>query len=349
MFKRILVPLDGSTRAERALPVAARLARAAGGSVVLVQVASVPITYSPYLASSAYAGEVIEEELTDAENYLKTIARSEVLAGIEVETKVLFGAAAQTVLSIASSYQVDLIVMTSHGRTGMKRWVLGSVAQKLARYSSIPVFVLHAEGPFPAGPHPDAQPIRALVTLDGSFLAKAALEPAAQLLAALAAPAQGALHLMRVVKPPTLEDERLESDQEYMAHLRESTLHKAKIYLDSVAGHLREGPLASLNLSISWSVVMDDDVAHAIISTAENGEGVGGTGAFGRFDLIAMATHGRGGLHHWVLGSVTERVLGSTKLPILIVRPHEADFKQASSDGEISEAYHRVQVKLPLS
>jgi len=70
---------------------------------------------------------------------------------------------------------------------------------------------------------------------------------------------------------------------------------------------------------------------------AENGEDAEGAGAFGRCDLIAIATHGRGGLQHWVLGSITERVLGATKLPILIVRPEAAEFKRALNSGETSE------------
>jgi nucleotide-binding universal stress UspA family protein len=347
MFKRILVPLDGSARAEHAIPVAARLARAAGGSVVLVQVATVPVTYSPYLASSSYAAEAVEAELNDAESYLNNLASSEVLRGIETETKALFGAAAPTILSVAHSYNVDLVVMTSQGKTGMKRWVLGSVAQKIARHSPIPVFILHEGGPMPAAPHPDGRPMRALVSLDGSALAKAAIEPAAQLVVALSTPAQGALHLIRVVKPPTPDETHMLVDQESIERFKENALHKAKTYLNSVAGHLREGPLKQLNLSITWSVAADDDVAHAIIRMAENGEDAEGAGVFGRCDLIAMATHGRGGFQHWVLGSVTERVLGATKLPVLIVRPEETESKPASDGGETSEAQIQTRTILP--
>jgi nucleotide-binding universal stress UspA family protein len=334
MFKRILVPLDGSARAERAIPVAARIARAAEGSVVLVQVATILVTYSSYLASSAFAAESIDVELNESENYLNSLANSELLAGIETETKALFGLVAPTIISVAYSYNADLIVMTSRGNSGMKRWALGSVAQKLARHSPMPVFILHEGGPLPAGPRPDARPLRALVSLDGSALAKSALEPAAQLVAVLSAPAQGAMHLLRVVKPLTPEEIRAAGDQESIECLKMNALHKAKTYLNSVAGHLREGPLADLNLSITWSVAFDDDVAHAIIRMAENGEDAKGAGVLGRCDLIAMATHGRGGFQHWVLGSITERVLGATKFPMLVVRPEETHFKHASNGDE---------------
>ena len=187
MFTRILVPLDGSTRAERAIPVAARIARAAHGTVVLVQVATIPFTYSPYLGSAAYADKAIEADLNETERYLNTLANSEALEGIKTTTTALFGSAASAILSTASSYNIDLIIMTSQGKTGMKRWMLGSVAQKIARYSAMPVLVLHEKGPL-VGPHLDNRPLRALVPLDGSALAKAALEPAVQLVAAIAGP-----------------------------------------------------------------------------------------------------------------------------------------------------------------
>jgi nucleotide-binding universal stress UspA family protein len=331
MFKRILVPLDGSARAERALPVAACIAHASGGSVVLVQVATILVTYPSYLASSSSALETMEPELTDAKSYLEAIAQSEVLQGIETQIQVLYGATAPAILSTASAYQVDLIVMTSHGYTGTERWVLGSVSQKVARHSPVPVLVLHETGSIPA-PHPDASPLHALIPLDGSELAKAALEPTAQLIAVLAAPAQGVLHLLRVVKPPIFDEKK--DSQEAIDHMKQQAVHEANIYLDALAGRLREGLLANLNLSLTWSVVLDDDPAHAIIRVTENGEVTEGGGVFGRCDLVAMATHGRSGLQHWILGSVTERVLGATKLPLLIVRPEETNFQRSLSGGE---------------
>ena len=339
MFTRVLVPLDGSARAERSIPVAARIARATNGTVVLVRVVTIPFTYSPYLGSATYSDEAIEVDLNEVKKYLERIAHSEPLADIKTTTQAIFGSAAPEILSTAHSYNIDLIVMTSQGKTGLQRWMLGSVAQKIARHSSMPVLVLHEKGPLPVvGPHLDHRPLRALVPLDGSALAKAALEPATQLVAALAPPAQGAVHLVRVVKPPTAEELRSASDQESFERLKENKLHKAKIYLNSIADQLREGPLSHLDLSITWSVAVDTDVAHAIIRMAENGEDAEGAGVFGRCDLIAIATHGRSGLQHWVLGSITERVLGATKLPILVVRPEAAEFKRTFNGRETIEA-----------
>jgi len=334
MFKKILVPLDGSTRAESALPVAARIARASGGSVMLVQVVTIPLMYETTTGGS-YTADLIESEINETEDYLKALAHSDVLAGIKTEISALFGATAQTILSVATSYTIDLIVMTSQGKTGVKRWVLGSVAQKLARHSPMPVLVLHESGLMLPGPRPDGGPLRALVTLDGSALAKAALEPAAQVVAALAAPGHGALHLLRVVKPPQPGEKKLGPEQ--TAALKSEALHKARTYMNSIVTHVREGPPGALHLAITWSVALDDDIAGAVMHVAENGEDAAGAGVPGRCDLIVMATHGRTGFQHWVLGSVTERVLDATRLPILIVRPAETEFHRVGN-GSIAFA-----------
>jgi len=323
MFQRILVPLDGSSRAERAIPVAARIARASRGSVILVRVVSTAIEFWPYMAPQPTFTQMANTTaLTGAEQYLSVVSKT-IQDDIPTETVALFGPPAPTILAAAHSHQADLIVLCSHGYTGMTRWMLGSVAEKVARHAAVPVLVLREGGAVPAGPHPDAtRPLRALVPLDGSVHAKTALEPAAFLIAALAAPVAGALHLVRVIKPlPTAYEakhfkERLDS---------EPVLHKAKSYLSTTVEHLHERliapAVADLNLTITWSVAVDTDVAEALIRLAENGEDAEGAGVFGGCDVIAMTTHGYSGVQRWAMGGITERVLGATKLPLLIVRP----------------------------
>jgi nucleotide-binding universal stress UspA family protein len=321
MYKRILVPLDGSTRAERAIPVAARIARASGGAVVLVRAVNVAIGFLSSLVGEApVVQSVIDADQAAADEYLAGIKQAPELAGITTETRIVFGPVGSAILASAESAQADLMVLCSHGYTGMTRWALGSVAEKVARHALVPVLVLREAGPVPVGPHPDAtRPLRVLVALDGSVLAKAALEPAASLIAALAAPAPGALHLVRVVKP--VIPDREGKDPEEQEHF----LYKAKRYLSSTVEQMRAGlvvpTLANLKLPVTWSVTIDADVAEAIVRVAENGEDAEGAGVFGRCDVIAMATHGRGGVQRWAMGSITERVLHATKLPLLIVRP----------------------------
>jgi len=163
--------------------------------------------------------------------------------------------------------------------------------------------------------------VRVLVPLDGFSLAEAALAPAAHLSAALSAPARGALHLAQVLRLPKLY-EYGQNDQ--LAEMKKQGIREAQASLSTVERKLREGDLAELNLSVTSSVSVDPDVAGTIIGIAEIGEDMrDAVEEYPPCDLIAMATHGRGGLQRWMLGSVTERVLDSTKLPLLIVRPNE--------------------------
>jgi nucleotide-binding universal stress UspA family protein len=327
MFKHILVPLDGSTRAERAIPVAAQIARASGGSISLLRVAMIPsIEFETALAavpSPNMMQTAIDAELKDAEQYLASLRKSQILQSIPTDTYVLFGSIAPTILSVVQSNHVDLIVMCSHGYTGMTRWVMGSVAGKVAYHAPVPVLILREDGPIPSASHPDpTQPLRVLIPLDGSGYAKAALEPAEQLASALAGTAGVMFHLVQVVKPSIERSEEAERREETKA------VREAASYLSTTTAHLLRGltsqSVATLQLQITWSVSTDSDVAAAILRVAENGEGIEGGGMPGRCDVIAMATHGYGGLQRWVMGSITERVLNATKLPLLIVRSPEA-------------------------
>jgi nucleotide-binding universal stress UspA family protein len=271
MFQRILVPLDGTEGAERAIPVAARIARATGGAIV------------------------------------------------QIETDVASGATSPTIFSAARDAHVDLLVMCSHGETGLKRWVLGSVAHEAVRHSPVPVLVLHEHGK--TIPVPDAaHPLRVLVPLDGSTLAERALKPVAQLLAALAAPAQGEVHLLCVVDLPPAYG-HMKSQAHITDSMQEEARKEAQTYVQAVADRLRETSFAeAFQLNVTSSVAVSTDVAGTITGLAEPaGDAERSAGS----DLIAMATHGHGGLRHLALGSVTERVLDATLLPLLIVRPQQ--------------------------
>jgi nucleotide-binding universal stress UspA family protein len=332
-LKRILVPLDGSKRAEQALPVAARLARASGGAIVLLQAVTVPTAYQqsiqetsmaiPYALSPAVPPAVEWDArytaLDAAQRYLDMTAKSGELADIEVETQALLGTAASDILVAAQSLHADLIVMCSHGYTGIKRWRLGSIAQKVARHSPVPVLVLYEDGGVPTNLHPGGiRPVRVLVALDGSSLAEATLMPAAQLCAALSAPAQGALHLVRVLTMPTMyEYGQIDS----LSVARDRAIAEANVYLRTVEQRLREGDMVNLNLLVASSIVVNTDEASVLIGVAENGEYLQDAAGFEGCDVIALATHGRGGIKRWMMGSVTERILGATRLPLLIVRP----------------------------
>ncbi len=330
MFQHILVPLDGSARAERVIPVAASIAHASGGCITLLRAVTHPSEFTWRTRESVMLQATFDADRVQAAAYLARLAASEELAGLTTITEVSNGQPAQLILAVASSQSleappVDLIILCSHGATGFTRWALGSVAQKVARHSPVPVLILQERGGVPTALHPGSmRSVRVLVPLDGSSLAEAALTPAAYLSAALSAPAEGALHLVRVLRLPTMYEY---GQKDSLAEAKEQGALVAHTYLRAVKQRLHEGNLAGLKLSVASSVVVNMDVAAMLLGIAEGGEYVEEVEVAHSCDVIALATHGRSGLERWVVGSVTERILGATKLPLLIVRPRMTEGK----------------------
>lgn len=315
MFKRILVPLDGSDRAEQAIPFAARIARASNGTVILMQVAPVPVDFRSERKPSAehYPENIIEEGKSLAFNYLDNAARMAELVSVKTETRVEYGHVAPSILAAIEPLEVDLIVMCSHGYSGFKRWALGSIARKIIAHSPVPVLVLRD-----GGSSLTTEAVSALVALDGSPLAESVLTPVVQLATALASSMHITLHLVRVVDLPASYGYSKFAANAFVDQLREDAKHEAQAYLAAVANGLidREGTVS--DLLVTTSIAVNPDVAEALVQLTEEELHTGG-----HFDLIAMSTHGRGGLQRWVMGSVTERVLHATKLPMLIVHSTE--------------------------
>jgi nucleotide-binding universal stress UspA family protein len=307
MFHHVLVPLDGSFRAEQALPVAARLARATGGSLLLVRVVNPPIDYSGGLSPVPLMTEqTVESEMAAAADYLTAVAARPELAGNEVTTEVRFGFPGQQLIGAAGAHECDLVVLCSHGRTGFTRWALGSVAHTLVHQSTVPVLVLRQEA---ALAHIEAtRSLCTLVPLDGSELAEAALAPAEALTAALAAPDRGTLHLVQVVK-----DAHAKAEEGGVFELNDEAYQLARSYLATVVERVGS-KVTDRALTVTFSVERASDVVSALLGVAEQASP-------GGYDLIAISTHRRGGLERWVMGSVTQRLLETSRLPMLIVRP----------------------------
>jgi nucleotide-binding universal stress UspA family protein len=319
MFEHILVPLDGSSIAERALPVATRLAQASQGSIVLVRA-----------VSSTQSRTIREAHLASAHKYLNQLLPLYMGHGLSMEKIARLGPATSTILATVQAHAIDLIVMCSHGYTGMAHTILGSIAREVIHKSPIPILLLHAEGPLLTGTHADAhRQHRILVGLDGSAYAKQALLPAASLIALLADPAQGAIHLTQVIIPSAHRQ-----GSQFQQSL-DDAIQKAEEDLSRTIEDIRDGPkvpsIAQLDLQFTWSVAVGEHVAETLIRIAEQGEGVAGSKGPPFCDLIALSTHGHSGLKRWALGSVTEHVLTGTKLPMLIVRPETSFDKQRPS------------------
>lgn len=318
MFKRIVVPLDGSSLAEQALPVAARIARASGASLILVRVL---ITleepeWGPTRGVPFDHQVITDKERAEAAAYLSDVERRTDLEGLGITTVVAEGDAAQNILSMAQDRKADLIVMNSHGYTGFKRWVLGSVAEKVARHSTAPVFILRDAAGLSASLQAENHTPRVMVAVDGSTLSETTLPFAVSLAVALAYPARAALKLVRVLP--------LAYSEAKIAVQNDRAAVEAKEYLAALEERISHDEEAAKLASITATVTLDADIAGALIDLAEEGEEgreleVGESD--GGCDVIALATHGRGGFQSWMLGSVTERVLRRTKLPLLIVRP----------------------------
>ena len=322
MFSKILVPLDGSARAERALPVAARLARSHNAKVVLLRVVSDIADVGGYMIPSVATDPgVVEREEIEARDYLNGIARTHVFQGVPVEVVVEFGLPAQIILDMIKTREVDGIIIGSHGRTGLSRWVLGSVAQPIVRHSTAPVLLLRQQGPaLDDDGSLRESPFRILVPLDGSEIAEAALEPAQLMGEVFGVNGAYELHLARVI--PFLNSSSPDK-------LREESRVEALNYLDRIAKRLSANTASHAH--ITTSVILEIDVADAIARMTRSGELVTGSLISDGCDVIAMATHGRTGLARLAMGSVTERVLSATIAPALIIRPETMNLDTAAT------------------
>ena len=293
MFEKILVPLDGSALAERALPLAAQIAEGSGARLVLYRV----VPYFTVLAADPLLYEEMNRMGEDeALSYLRRI-RNDLADSIAADTVCEVGSAADSILQYAQDRAVDLIVMSSHGRSGLNRWVYGSVAERIMSQASCPTLIINANQP--AG---QPAPKKVLVPLDGSPLAEKALAPALELVKALGPQ----LHLLRVTTSGHMRFET-DSTAEIFADIEDTEVVQAQDYLQEQAD--------SLDIANVWPAVnvAKASVAESIIDYAAK-EGIG---------LIVMSSHGRTGLQRWVYGSVAEKVLRSACCATMIVRNSE--------------------------
>jgi nucleotide-binding universal stress UspA family protein len=145
MYRKILVPLDGSKTAEGVLPHAKALAYSEGAELLLLTVAANPVMDFAF-SDPAIAQKAQREQEEQSQKYTSRIESELRQAGFRVSTLLRIGAVADTILNVAEEMQVDVIAMSTHGRTGPARWLLGSIADKVVRNSQIPVLLIRAKG-----------------------------------------------------------------------------------------------------------------------------------------------------------------------------------------------------------
>jgi nucleotide-binding universal stress UspA family protein len=305
MFRKILVPLDGSSVGEQALPLALSVARRAEAALEVVHV-HVPL--APLYTEPRPNMETPLETRArrQARAYLDEVARRlRAQVKVAVNTAFLEGAVAETLQAHAAAAGADLVVMTTHGRGPLNRLWLGNVADELLRKLSIPLLLIR---PRQTEVDLTSDPVlrRVLIPLDGSPLAESVLEPAL----ALGGLVGAEYTLLRVVQPVLYAAPALGGLDSGWADttLTDELQTQAREYVDGVAKRLRER-----SVSAQPVVTFDPSPAGAILEEAQ---------ARGS-DLIALATHGRGGLRRAVLGSVADKVIRGSTSAVLVYHPPE--------------------------
>lgn len=328
MLTRVIVPLDGSAGAERALPLAARLARCAGGTVWLIRAVRSShhhdIGHDTGLEASLVPPSALAAKR--AERYLTRTAAILREHNVSVETTVRGGAPAEAILWAARQAGSSLVLLSSRGRTTRGRWLIGSVAREVLRASPVPVLIVRPDGrALPPASRYTAlpqSPLCALVPLDGSPAAEAALRPALRLVETLAAPGEGHIHLVHV-SPAFGGDWGMERDA-------------AEQYLRTVADRVSFALPQASGHSVTWSVVYETEPALALMRLAAQGNA---DASVPQADVLVMATHGVGGIERRLLGGVTEQMLHATRIPVLVVRPDNLALPTAKTfDGQSASA-----------
>jgi nucleotide-binding universal stress UspA family protein len=293
----LLVPLDGSRLSEAALPYAEAVARARHDSLQLLTV--IEREDSGLVGASQPVLEYIERVRREGmEEYLQVTARHIAERGIEASALVETGNAAEQVVATAEKLNASMVVMSTHGRGGLERWLVGSVADKVMRLNERPtLLVTRRELDMPAAPSTVAIR-RVMVPLDGSPLAEQALQPAVE----LAQRADAKLFLVRVERWFPYWTGAPE-DAPYIADTDKPQAQAAKDYLTRLLRSLPPGIQPEIQ-------VLRGTPADNLIAFARN-NGI---------DVIVLTTRGYGGLRRLILGSVADRIVRAGT-PVLLINP----------------------------
>jgi nucleotide-binding universal stress UspA family protein len=298
MFTKLLVPLDGSKTAEKALPYARYLAQDKNVVVELLAAVDVANMASHMSAERAlHVDTMVEDAVRASEKYLQAIAGT--FTAAKIKTAVETGRPEEVIVEKAAAEEDTLITMATHGRSGMNRWLLGSVAEKVLRGATGPVLLIRArEG----SRSEDGPPPKSLIVpLDGSDLAERVLPKAME----FAKQKNLEIVLIRAYHIPTTAYAGVEGYALPMDDLLKSMREEACEYLEKKVADVNKLGIAKVSFTAREGLPADE-----VISFAKN---------LPR-GLIAMSTHGRSGVRRWVLGSVTETVVRHSENPVLVIR-----------------------------
>jgi len=329
MYRSLMVPLDGSAFGEYALPLALGIARRAGASVELIHICTPPIpsAFADGLVNPAPVEPPSELAGEQARVYLDRLAdRLSQHWNVPISTVVRYGRAADTLYAYALASAADLVVMTTHGYGPLSRIWMGSVADKLMRMLPMPILLtrpheaaidLLAEMHAPAFQH-------VLIPLDGSALSEEIVRPAV----ALGTLTGAQYTLLQALDPLVAEHTKppysVGLDRALLAEIRARALAD----LEQIADRLRGQSLqVQTNLVVAQPHVAILDYAHDHA-----------------VDLIAMATHGHGGVARMLLGSVADKVVRGAGVPVLLQRP-AAETAERNASVDIGLGAGRLRLR----
>jgi nucleotide-binding universal stress UspA family protein len=295
MYRSILVPLDGSEFSEQALPIAANIGKRSGSKLHIVR------AHSPIAALSRESDFVVDMELDEKTRLVETLYLAGVAkqvkeaVDIEVTPTLVKSFGAEALREQAIRDDADLVVMATHGRGGFSRFWLGSMADALIRTLPMPVLLVRPQE-MALSLSDTFAPRHILIPLDGSVRAEGILEPAIELGELFAAE----FTLLRVVEP-------FMSPLEFANQgLNDEFERRNLAYLEGIAAKFHDR-----SLHVKTRVVLNRPAAIAILEQARTLNA----------DLIALETHGRGGLGRLLLGSVADKVIRGAQIPVLVHRP----------------------------
>jgi nucleotide-binding universal stress UspA family protein len=298
MYTRILIPLDGSKTAEEVLPYARTLANKLKVPVELIDVIDI-VEFAVHISAekARYLEKMIEHEDRRSMDYLKEIANT--FPGLSVNCVVEKGRAAEAIIDKAGADKGTLITMATHGRSGLDRWVLGSVTEKVLRAANNPLLLVRAAKPTASQ---EARLSSVIVPLDGSELAESVLPAVTELAKKL----DLKIILFRAFNIPYSiyaggDGYYAVNFDQLIAEMKD----EATAYLEKKTGELKRQGVEKVSFLVKEGLSADEIISFGR-ETQDN--------------LIAMCTHGRSGVKRWVLGSVTETVVRHCGDPVLVIR-----------------------------
>ena len=287
-YKKILVPLDGSELAEKALPYVKTIARLKNSNVILFAVSLAIFVDRRDRLFASYL-EVSAKELNEE--------------GIKATTATSYGDVSEEIVKYANNNKIDLIVMATHGYSRAKRWLFGSVTQKVLYGTETPVLLIKLKSPEVSGEFN-----RILVPVDGSPFSEATFPYVVE----LAKNTKKEILLLHICEPPVVPSYGSQpinpTWKKYRDNMWEETERLSTNYLNKTMAVLKKKGLKIKSRVIK---AQSGEVAKTIMQTSKEEN----------IDLIAIATQGRTGVRGWVYGSVANKIVEDSSQPVLLIRP----------------------------